>query len=145
MGTIADKLNKLDETKNLLKQRLTEKGLDVSNENNFYNLVNQISNIGTNIKKHVNITSSGQIFDMGEGGSYYFLNGEMIFYKGGIPSKVDENSLLFIAQREVLQIGSLKSNVEVSGCELLHFYYTGGYSYTTIKISNTDATITYTE
>ena len=47
MGTIADKLNKLDETKNLLRQRLTEKGLDVSNENNFYNLADSIQNIQT--------------------------------------------------------------------------------------------------
>lgn len=45
MGTTADKLARLNETKALLKTRLAEKGLDVASENNFYNLVNAISQI----------------------------------------------------------------------------------------------------
>ena len=38
MGTIAQKVSRLAETKALLKQRLTEKGIDVSDENVFYRL-----------------------------------------------------------------------------------------------------------
>lgn len=52
MGAIADKLGRLSETKELLKQRLTEKGVDVSNENVFYNLADKVGNISSsNIAK----------------------------------------------------------------------------------------------
>lgn len=45
MGTTADKLARLNETKALLKTRLTEKGLDVASENNFYNLADKVGEI----------------------------------------------------------------------------------------------------
>ena len=45
MGTTADKLARLNETKALLKTRLTEKGLDVTSENNFYNLADKVGEI----------------------------------------------------------------------------------------------------
>ena len=45
MGTTADKLARLSETKALLKTRLTEKGLDVASENNFYNLADKVGEI----------------------------------------------------------------------------------------------------
>lgn len=47
MGAITDKLGRLSETKELLKQRLTEKGVDVSNENVFYNLADKVGNISS--------------------------------------------------------------------------------------------------
>ena len=47
MGTTADKLARLNETKALLKTRLTEKGLDVASENNFYNLADKVREIQT--------------------------------------------------------------------------------------------------
>lgn len=45
MGTTADKLARLNETKALLKTRLTEKGLDVAAENNFHNLADKVGEI----------------------------------------------------------------------------------------------------
>lgn len=45
MGTTADKLARLNETKALLKTRLTEKGIDVASENNFYNLADKVGEI----------------------------------------------------------------------------------------------------
>ena len=45
MGTTAEKLNKLSETKALLKTRLTEKGVDVAAENNFHNLADKVGEI----------------------------------------------------------------------------------------------------
>lgn len=45
MGTTADKLARLNETKALLKTRLTEKGVDVASENNFYNLADKVGEI----------------------------------------------------------------------------------------------------
>lgn len=45
MGTTTDKLVRLNETKALLKTRLTEKGLDVASENNFYNLADKVGEI----------------------------------------------------------------------------------------------------
>ena len=45
MRTTADKLARLNETKALLKTRLTEKGLDVASEDNFYNLANKVGEI----------------------------------------------------------------------------------------------------
>lgn len=45
MGTTADKLARLNETKALLKTRLTEKGIDVASEDNFYNLANKVGEI----------------------------------------------------------------------------------------------------
>lgn len=45
MGTTADKLARLSETKALLKTRLTEKGVDVASENNFYNLADKVGEI----------------------------------------------------------------------------------------------------
>lgn len=48
MGTTADKLARLNETKALLKTRLTEKGLDVASEDNFYNLANKVGEIQNN-------------------------------------------------------------------------------------------------
>lgn len=42
---ITAQCEQLQSTKNLLKQRLTEKGLDVATENNFYNLVDKIGEI----------------------------------------------------------------------------------------------------
>ena len=61
MGTTADKLARLSETKALLKTRLTEKGLDVASENNFYNLadkVGEISGGGISVKTGVVTPSS---------------------------------------------------------------------------------------
>lgn len=45
MGTTADKLARLNETKALLKTRLTEKGVDVTSEENFYNLADKVGEI----------------------------------------------------------------------------------------------------
>lgn len=45
MGTIAQKGSRLAETKALLKQRLTEKGIDVSDENVFYRLADKVGDI----------------------------------------------------------------------------------------------------
>lgn len=45
MGTTADKLNRLKETKALLKQRLTDKGIDISGENSFYRLADRVGEI----------------------------------------------------------------------------------------------------
>lgn len=51
MGTIAQKVSRLEDTKALLKQRLTEKGIDVSDENVFYRLADKVGDIvgGTGI------------------------------------------------------------------------------------------------
>lgn len=59
MGTTADKLTRLNETKALLKTRLTEKGLDVASENNFYNLADKVGEISGDDKIEYNITGSG--------------------------------------------------------------------------------------
>lgn len=45
MGTTTDKLARLNETKALLKTRLTEKGVDVASEENFYNLADKVGEI----------------------------------------------------------------------------------------------------
>ena len=52
MGTTADKLARLNETKVLLKTRLADKGLDVASEDNFYNLADKVGEIqsGFNIE-----------------------------------------------------------------------------------------------
>lgn len=55
MGTTADKLARLNETKALLKTRLTEKGLDVASENNFYNLANKVGEISGDDRPEYNI------------------------------------------------------------------------------------------
>lgn len=54
MATIAElleaanrKVQRGEETKALLKTRLTEKGLDVASENNFYNLADKVGEIET--------------------------------------------------------------------------------------------------
>ena len=57
MGTTADKLARLSETKALLKTRLTEKGLDVASEENFYNLADKVGEISE--KKSFTITDIG--------------------------------------------------------------------------------------
>lgn len=64
MGTTADKLARLNETKALLKTRLTEKGLDVASENNFYNLADKVGEIpsGVEIKSYTQ-TFDTQTFD----------------------------------------------------------------------------------
>ena len=51
MGTVEDKLGRLSETKELLKQRLTEKGVNVSNENVFYNLADKVGSVATGPEK----------------------------------------------------------------------------------------------
>lgn len=45
MGTTAEKLNRLKETKALLKQRLADKGIDVSQETSFYRLADKVGEI----------------------------------------------------------------------------------------------------
>lgn len=45
VNDIATQLNLLEETKELLKTKLTEKGLDVASENNFYNLADKVGEI----------------------------------------------------------------------------------------------------
>ena len=55
---IAAQLNQLNETKALLKTRLTEKGLDVASEDNFYNLANKVGEIKSGGKiKYTRLTS----------------------------------------------------------------------------------------
>lgn len=73
MGTTADKLARLNETKALLKTRLTEKGLDVASENNFYNLANKVAEIQSGEK-------TSEFIDLGvpEKGSGMLAN--YIFY-----------------------------------------------------------------
>lgn len=58
MGTTEDKLAKLIETKGLLKQKLTEKGIDVSNEDNFYTLANTVGDIQSRKKVKVKFVYS---------------------------------------------------------------------------------------
>lgn len=80
MGTTADKLARLNETKALLKTRLTEKGLDVASENNFYNLANKVGEIqsGTIEVLTYNINSSDYI----DTKSYYDEDMSNEFYEG---------------------------------------------------------------
>lgn len=65
MATIAElleeanrKVQRGEETKALLKTRLTEKGLDVASEDNFYNLANKVGEIKSGGKiKYTRLTS----------------------------------------------------------------------------------------
>ena len=49
MGTIADKLNYLSETKNLIKQAIISKGVGISNSDSFRSYAQKISNINTGV------------------------------------------------------------------------------------------------
>lgn len=69
MGTTADKLARLNETKALLKTRLTEKGVDVASENNFYNLADKVGEIqsGGKIEKcliHISSSELQKIYEL---------------------------------------------------------------------------------
>lgn len=75
MGTTSEKLARLDETKILLKQRLTEKGVDVASENNFYNLANKVGEI---IQKPSSVSCTLSIIGSGVGGKPAQKN--VVFY-----------------------------------------------------------------
>lgn len=74
MATIAElleaanrKVQRGEETKALLKTRLTEKGLDVASENNFYNLANKVGEIsGFTIDFYNKLASHGEYLEYTE-------------------------------------------------------------------------------
>ena len=75
MGTAADKLARLNETKVLLKTRLTEKGLDVAAENNFHNLADKVGEISSG-GEMVNVEHAS--LGIGRVTFYYYDNGVQI-------------------------------------------------------------------
>lgn len=67
MGATADKLARLDQTKALLKTRLTEKGVDVTSEENFYNLADKVGEIsGFSLNLDNKLSSYGEYLEYTE-------------------------------------------------------------------------------
>lgn len=129
MGTTADKLARLNETKALLKTRLTEKGIDVAAEENFYNLADKVGEIET-VGGTVNVLLSDLT---GYGTSYVnfkFNQGGDLKYDSIGPFEektiqVDINTILFYS-------GDFSSNPRFTG--YLSDLETGG-SYGVVFVS----------
>ncbi len=58
---IAAQLSQLNETKALLKTRLTEKGVDVTSEENFYNLADKVGEIQSGGKQFATVTKGANV------------------------------------------------------------------------------------
>lgn len=97
-----DKLNRTEETKELLKSKLTEKGVDIASENNFYNLANKVGEIKVGIDPSdiYNVTVTWQNPD------YRSL---MLTYFD--PETLSQNSLMLDSSNSTGQIKILSGSV----------------------------------
>lgn len=121
MGTTADKLARLSETKALLKTRLTEKGVDVTSEENFYNLADKVGEIqsGSTIEMcSVNLKVSGwppfkiELI-------YPFYDGETILIKEITPTRNTNNTIsvvkgsyIFVSDSDAYSFGKIDGLIE---------------------------------
>lgn len=137
MGTTADKLARLNETKALLKTRLTEKGLDVASEDNFYNLANKVGEIqASNQTCKVSISQS-----LGAEIPFYYMNdngeptyssssGDKIVLSNTIAVVVDNNSMYDIDisgnYYELGSYGSVYFIIFTGDCSIAHRVAGGG-------------------
>lgn len=143
MGTTADKLARLNETKALLKTRLTEKGLDVASENNFYNLADKVGDIptGVEIKSYTETFSGGDsftipeecenfvIFDTGFAsgtlGGIYTKDGNNIFF--GVRFRMPVHGIFQVELRDGItyvrgDVGMADEDIDLNGEYVIYYW-----------------------
>lgn len=116
MGTTADKLTRLSETKALLKTRLTEKGLDVASEDNFYNLANKVGEIESTQYFFLRIGGGSNVLQ----NSDFLINGMFITQAN---YDLSSGNIGDVIKVPILKTPNVYNGIQYNTCIALHGFY----------------------